>query len=415
MLLRKLRKAHSLSPKTNQLLSLVSLLVLIEGSLWYLLPNRFEDLLGIELAGVAVAAYGIASVLTNMPMADISDKVSRSFAVYVGIILFTISLLFLHIISFPVAVIIMFLLGIASSCISVGALQLILDHTQNSKSGKATGRYYAFRSIGWSFGGIIGSILMYLFSFTGIAIFLLSLAIFFYFRFLKLLPQRHSLKKVKKSLHILLRDRVYQGEWTQLRKYGLLLATYMAYCLSFGVYEYSIWIAEPIYTANMGTHIILGAVILSALELPRLLFSSRIGALVDKFGGRHFVKIGLLASMAIHIYFIWFSQHTLFDLILMFITMAISDIFLLLAFNQQLHHSVPKNLRAEAFSAGETFYDIGGIVAPLIVGLLLATNMNFSALFSITFLFYGVVCAMILVLLWRDSSLFKLSPIRQEE
>lgn len=412
MLLRHLRKAHTLSFRTGKLLILVSMLVLIEGVLWYLLPSQFENSFGIELAGVAVAAYGLASVLTNIPMADISDRVSRSFTVSMGILLMVLSLLLLHVISFPIACAIMFFLGMGSTCINAGALQTVLDQTHKGKSGRIAGIYYAFRSIGWSFGSVIGSVLMFSLSFSNIALVLFVLAVAFYCKFVQLLPQKNPVKKVKMSLKLLFKDSLYRGEITRLRQYGLLLCVYMFYCLSFGIYEYAIWTAEPIYMANMGTHIILGALILCFLELPRLLFSTSIGSLVDKVGGRTVVKLAVLFTLLSHVYFIWFSNQDVVSLVIMFVIMAITDIGIMLAFNAQLNSVVARDMRAQVFGSGEMMYDVGGVVAPLIVGLVLRQNMNFGALFSVTFILYVFVAVAMIVLYRKDRRLFQLAATK---
>ncbi len=409
MLFHKVKQAQLLSQKAGKLLWLVSIFVLLEGMLWYLLPSYFEGLFGIELAGVIIAAYGVSSVLTNMPIADISDKISRTFTVAMGMVLFIVSLLFLNIVSFPSALLVMFLLGAGSACINAGALHIVLDQAPQMKSAKLSGLYYMFRSIGWAFGSVLGGVLLFFLSFKVVAVVLLLAAVVFYVRFILLYPQKNSFKKVQRSGVLLLKDSIYKGEWKRVRQYGLLIATYMFYSLSFGIYEYAIWIAEPIYTANLGTNIILGALALSFLELPRLFFSKPIGALVDRFGSRIIITLGIGGTLLIHVYYIWFSSQNLLALVFMFVAMAVSDICILLSFNQQLHRYVSRGVRAQAFSAGETFYDFGGIAAPLLVGLVLGTTMDFSALFSVTLGLYLVLATLMMIVLHKDARLFRLA------
>ncbi len=415
MLSRYRRHTSNLPAIAWKLIVLLTVSIIVEGILWYVLPEHFENLFGIEQAGVIVAAYGIGSLLLNLPISDISDKVGRNFTIAIGLLLFLASLVLLQSLSLITAVIFMTVLGIASTCIGAGGLQLILDHTKKSQSAAINGTYLSSRAIGWIVGSILGGMLLLLIDIVWIGVISLIVSTVLFGYFIRIHPQVISWEKIKSSLRLIKKDRIYKGEIYSLKKFGFPLIVYILYCLVYGTYEYAVWIAEPIYTAALGHSALTGALILTVVSLPHLLFSNKIGKLIDRIGGRKIMIAGISLALFSHLYFLLLSAQTQIDLVITFLLIGIADLCIVLNFQKHLHIAVPKRLRAEAYSSGDSFYSIGGIVAPLFIGLILGSNTQFHSLFSSTFVIYLFITTLIAILLLKEKKIFAVQTTLNRE
>lgn len=408
MLIHHWKHIRQLSNGTLSVLICMTAMVIIEGILWYLVPNYFDATFGIEHAGIALSAYGLGSLMSSLPAADLTDTIGKKFMFFSGMTLFVISLLLLHVPFLPAAILFMLILGISSACIDIGCFNYVLEHIPKQSTGKANGLYNTFRGIGWCLGSIGGGLLIAYLPFTVNITILSIIAMCILWHFYRKETQAPlSGTAIKKSLRVLLQDKVYFMEFERIKHLGWPIALYSVFSLVYGFYEYGVMIAEPLYTSSIGTNIILAGFLLSITSLPRLLFSTPIGKIVDRFGGRVSMLMGISLGIIGHSYFLFFSNHDLLSLALSFLLIAVSEICLLLPFQSHIHLHVQKHTQAQAHCIGDSLFSIGGIIAPFIIAFTLGNSLNFHYFLSITGVSYLAVWLSLIVLMLKDKHIFQ--------
>jgi putative MFS transporter len=379
--------------KARNVAIIFGLITIIEGVLWYFLPIYFESQVNsLLLVGILISSHPIASVLASLPSGDICDKVGRKFAFILGLIGFAFSFIFLLIGNFVSLLIFMIIYGVFSTMYGISAFVSILDHTKTKYAGEAAGFFTSMQYSGWLFGSLFSGILILLFDFTLVMqILILSLIAIFSFSLFVFPGKSHlNFKEFVNVEHILARDRVFIGEWKSISRLGMPLISIFAFVFAFGYWEYAIWIFEPIYTNYIGAGVILGAAILALISLPGAISAFVAGALTDRIGVRRMLPIGAVLIIIGQLVFL--AMQTLATLAMSLIVTSFGSLFVLIPIDYYLKKHVNRKIRGEVDGSAEMFYNIGGIIGPLTIGIAL-TLSNLTNLYYFTFALFAIAIA----------------------
>ena len=405
---------RSLSSGILQLSFILFMLVLVEGIIWYILPPYLEKSVVLEVAGIILASYGVSSFLTQLPAGDLADKINRKFTFILGVLIFILSLVVLLFFKSSFGLFIfMCLLGCGSTLISVGSFNTVMDLSKSNLGGEVAGIYSTFNALGWALGSIFGGIILYFLdvsSFVKITLFIIFLILLWV---ILNYPEKKNFKFLDlfKSVRILNHDRLYLKELSAISHLKLLFFAFTFFSFAFGFYEYTMWTAEPIYMASIGANVILGGLILSLTTFPYLFFSYFVGYLTDKVGWRLIVIFGIIMILFAHLYFIFFSSSSLWELTFTFLFVSLGSVFTFIPFDAYVRANIKKGLRAESFGFSGTLYDCGGIVAPLMLGLVGGDIVDFRKVFLGTFVIFLISGILLLYFILHHKFKYKNSKI----
>jgi MFS transporter, DHA1 family, multidrug resistance protein len=386
-----------ISKHSKNIFVLFGLLTIIEGVLWYLLPIYFESKLNsLLLVGVIIAAHPLAILMSSLPMGDLSDKMGRKFVFIIGVIGFAGSFAFLSFTTFWAFLAFMVVYGIFSIAYKIAAFVGVLDHSVKFHIGESTGMFESVEYAGWLIGSVAAGVLLFLFP-VGMAIKILTvILIAVAVLAIKFFPGKiaFNLKRLIKGEKILVEDRVYFGGLRAASKFGKPLVAILAFSFAWGFWEYAIWTFEPIYSNSIGSGFLLGALILGLVSLPGALAGFTSGKLTDRIGSKEALIAGSVLILVGQGVFL--VSRSLVTLGASLALTAIGVMLIWIPISIWLKTNVPRKVRGQVDSTTETFYSIGGVGGPLVVGTALSiagASVMFwwtAALFAISIVALGV-------------------------
>jgi len=394
---------------TKKLVAIGSLVLFVQAILWYFIPIYFEDVLtNMLLVGTAISAYSAASLLISLPAGDIIDRVGRRFAFAFGIIGLVVSIFFLFIGEFAFLFLFMFLFGAFTQICGSAVDASLMDHCTRKNVGRIMGLADGFDEAAWAFGPIAAACLLLLFEvplfISIIVVLLVAISAFALLYF----PGRQALGLggIKKSEKILIEDALYLGEVRRLKELGRPLIAMMLFFFAFGFWEYAIWTFSPIWTNALGAGLVTGALILAASSLPFVLCSPTAGALMGRLGPNKMLAIGTVAVLSGQTIFMF--EQSFATLAACFATTAVGLAFIMVPLDVFVKERVRWRVYGELFGAEEMAYEVGGVIAPLSVGVI-AMEAEMTSVIYVSFALFAVAVAA-LFLLFRNWQLASAAP-----
>jgi MFS family permease len=374
----------------KELILIGGLLTLVEGILWYFLPNYFQSKLNnLFLVGVIISSYSAGRLAVSLPAGDLTDKIGRKFTFILGVVGFLASVFFLFMGSFFYLALFMILFGIFTIVYDIPAYASLLDHSTKKNIPIVSGLSDMLHNFGWGFGPLIAGALLLYFEvpmFISLVILLLmAIAAFSLFAFPGEFHFR--LSDFKKSKKVLLKDGLYAGEFKRLVKLGKPLLAILIFSFAFGFWEYAIWTFEPIWTNYMGAGLLLGAFILMLDSIPYVPFDIAAGIITNKIGLKKMFTIGAIFTILGQSFFLF--QHSLLGLTLTFIVTPLGISFLVIPMDVYIKRHVKGDLYGQVYGIDYMVYEIGGVIGPLAVGAM-------ATLADITSIIY-LSCALFLI------------------
>jgi MFS family permease len=180
----------------------------------------------------------------------------------------------------------------------------------------------------------------------------------------------------------LFRDGIYGGEFKRLLKLGKPLLAILTFSFAFGFWEYAIWTFEPIWANYMGAGLLLGAVILMLDSVPYIPFTLISGFVTNKLGLNKMFAIGAAFTILGQSFFLF--DQTLLTLTLTLVVTPIGVSFLAIPMEVYIKRHVKSNVYGQVYGIDNTIYDLGGVIAPLVVGVI-AVVSKMSAIIYVSF------------------------------
>ena len=387
----------------RDLILIGGMLTLVEGILWYFLPNYFQSKLNdMFLVGIVISAFSAGRIIVSLPAGDIADHIGRKFTFVFGIIGFIASVFFLFLGSFFYFALFMLLFGVFTIIYGIPTDASLLDHSTKRNAPIVLGLADVLHNFGWGFGPVIaGGLLLYFRVPTFISIVIVALVAVSVFSLFAFPGKCHfNLKEFRKSRKILLKDGIYGGEFKRLLKLGNPLLAILIFSFAFGFWEYAIWTFEPIWTKYVGAGLLLGAVILMLDSVPYIPFTLISGFVTNKLGLEKMFAIGAAFTLLGQSFFL-FNQ-TLLTLTLTLVVTPVGISFLAIPLEVYIKRHVKGNVYGQVYGADSMAYDIGGVIAPLVVGTI-AIMSNMSAIIYVSFtLFLISIAALTFVFVGKE-------------
>jgi len=387
----------------RDLILIGGMLTLVEGILWYFLPNYFQSKLNdMFLVGIVISAFSAGRIIVSLPAGDIADHIGRKFTFVFGIIGFIASVFFLFLGSFFYFALFMLLFGVFTIIYGIPTDASLLDHSTKRNAPIVLGLADVLHNFGWGFGPVIaGGLLLYFRVPTFISIVIVALVAVSVFSLFAFPGKCHfNLKEFRKSRKILLKDGIYGGEFKRLLKLGNPLLAILIFSFAFGFWEYAIWTFEPIWTKYVGAGLLLGAVILMLDSVPYIPFTLISGFVTNKLGLEKMFAIGAAFTLLGQSFFL-FNQ-TLLTLTLTLVVTPVGISFLAIPLEVYIKRHVKGNVYGQVYGADNMAYDIGGVIAPLVVGTI-AIMSNMSAIIYVSFtLFLISIAALTFVFVGKE-------------
>ncbi len=139
-----------------------------------------------------------------------------------------------------------------------------------------------------------------------------------------------------------------------------------------------------LYIRSMGQTdnlIFVSGLIVSAMGVSSILFSSHLGKLGDKIGNHRLLLLALLYSFVIYLFCAW--AKTPWELGFLRFLFGMGTGALLPGVSSLLNKLTPKEGISRIFSYNQTFFYIGGVVGP-IMGYAIAVSLSYQWVFYVT-------------------------------
>ena len=139
-----------------------------------------------------------------------------------------------------------------------------------------------------------------------------------------------------------------------------------------------------LYIRSMGQTdnlIFVSGLIVSAMGVSSILFSSHLGKLGDKIGNHRLLLLALLYSFVIYLFCAW--AKTPWELGFLRFLFGMGTGALLPGVSSLLNKLTPKEGISRIFSYNQTFFYIGGVVGP-IMGSAIAVSLSYHWVFYVT-------------------------------
>lgn len=393
------KRRRGIGRKAKNLAVLAGLITFVQAILWYFLPIYFEDVLtDMLLVGMAISGFSIASLIVSLPAGDVIDKVGRRFTFIFGILGFILSIFLLFAGNFAFLFLFMFFFGAFTSICSSAADASLLDNCTKRNAGWVIGVADGFKQAGWAIGPLVAAgFLLFLKVplFISITILLIT-AVSIYS--LKYFPGKglFGMKELKASKKALVKDKLFWGELKRLKTIGKPLIAILLFSFAVGFWEYALWTFEPIWTNAIGAGLLMGATILAFASVPYVLFSPLAGKLIDKFSETKMLALGAIFTLIGQAVFL--LQRSLLSLSLCFILTAIGITLIAIPLEVFIKKHTKNKIYGELFGADEMAYEIGGVIAPVSVGIVALQSEMTSIIYVSFALFIMAVIALFMFL-----------------
>lgn len=374
----------------KRLILLGGMLTLIEGILWYFLPIYFESKLdNMFLVGIVISAYSAGALAVSLPAGDITDKIGKKFTFIFGLIGFVAAVFFLFFGGFFYFLLFMLLFGIFTTIYGIPIEASLLDRSTKCNVPIVMGLSDMLDNFGWGFGPIIaGALLLYLKVPVFISLIILcSLAVFAFSLFAFPGKFHFGLREFKKSGKILLKDGIYAGELKRLVKLGKPLLAILTFSFAFGFWEYAVWTFEPIWTNYMGAGLLLGAFILMLDSAPYIPFSIIAGFAMNKLGFRKMFIIGSVFTILGQSFFLFHQSLLTLALTLSIVPFGVS--FLVIPISTYIKQHMKNEVYGQVCGADSMVYEMGGVIAPIVVGTI-AVFADMSSIIYVSFTLFVI-------------------------
>ncbi|MFH1055013.1 MAG: MFS transporter [Candidatus Altiarchaeota archaeon] len=268
---------------------------------WFILPilaeKTFNDLL---LVGLIIAVPNMVSLLFDIPLGRLSDKIGRKGLISIGLlILVLLGFALSSLRTLPVFILFMIVFGFANLLIIVPARAYVMETTPENKRSEFFGIFESLIQIGFTVGPIIaGYLITDNFNIgltdTGILFSLSCLLAFFIILLIQETitvkePVLNSIKTIVKTDWIYLKG---LREFKTLRAPGaaILLTTFILIFID-GI----IWSMEPLYT-KQGLDATTVGYIMAMFVAPFILLEAPTGWLADRVGKTKLFITGLIIA-----------------------------------------------------------------------------------------------------------------------
>ncbi|MEM2210555.1 MAG: MFS transporter [Nitrososphaerales archaeon] len=316
------------------------------------------------LVGFVISAFGLARLISDMPMGWLADKWGRKLIMQIGMILFaTSALIAAYSINIYQLILSRFIQGVGAAMLTTSAMAYIGDIAPINERGKYMGFYQGSFFLGTATGPAIGGFLAEIGGFRAPFITLSILAfiaiIFTQFTVYECLKNNNE----EKGYH------TYFNEVIKMLRNKSLIVLYSVSVINFIMTAGIRNIAIPLFSVEV-IHIskIEVGVILSIAALTSFITIIWSGSALDKFGRKPILVFGfVIAALSCYIFT---HANTFFFLILAALAFGFSSG--MIQPSQATIMIDKSNLKHRGLSVGlyRTFNDIGIIIGPILVGSL---------------------------------------------
>jgi len=393
------KRRRGIGRKAKNLAVLAGLITFVQAILWYFLPIYFEDVLtDMLLVGMAISGFSIASLIVSLPAGDIIDKVGRRFTFVFGILGFILSIFLLFAGNFAFLFLFMFFFGAFTQICSSAADASLLDNCTKKNVGWVVGIADGLKQAGWAIGPLVAAgFLLFLnvpffISLTILIIVAVSILS------IKFFPGKglFGMKDLKKSKKALIKDKLYFGEIKRLKIIGKPLIAILLFSFAVGFWEYAIWTFEPIWTNAIGAGLLMGATILMLASAPYVLFSPITGKIASKLSETKMLAFGAAFTLLGQTVFL--VERSLLGLSVCFVLTAIGITLIVIPLEIFIKRHVKGNLYGELFGVDEMAYEVGGVIAPLSVGIV-ALQSGMTSIIYVSFALFIMAVAALFIFL----------------
>lgn len=350
--------------ETIELLILIIFLFCIgDGIFWYILPLFTEDIVGkFSLIGLLLATPTIVSLLADVPMGKLSDKIGSK-PLIVAALGMVILVMFAYTAIFNRYHLLLLLVwtGVIYTSIWVGSGAFVMKILNKKSRGTLYGIWDSVIGLGYAIGPLIAGFLYpvgtdNLFIFVGILCFLS-------FILSTKLKSRNHLKTFRADAGDFFINEFH--DFMKLGKLGLVTA-FLMIIVSF--WDALVWMMEPLYAESLNVSVFEGGLLLSLFVLPTALFELFGGNLSDRFGRRLPLVVGL-ATVSIGIILFVSSK----GLPLMALGSVLASVGIGLvspSLEAMVADLTPHRKEGEFLGVFAWFSDIGYAVGPIVAGVL---------------------------------------------
>lgn len=297
--------AYFLSERRLRNLAGINLMVLTwsigNGALWFLLPEITRNIGGsLLIAGLLVSFPSFISMVFDIPIGNLIDKVSVRKLLIVGFVLLVLTGLALpYAKTITLMLAFLFLIGILHEVIYVPALAYLITSTKKEVVSEYMGATMSAMHLGYALGPVsLGLILDYFHQsesyLTGLffaAMCLISIAPTLLLR-KDVKPQLeviHVKRRLKVSRRLL--KEVFNYHHLKSVGFTLLFTTFLLTS-----YDGMVWMLEPVYGFKLNLTPFYVGLLLTAFTLPLIIFQVPAGILADKYGRKKLMMLGLLTA-----------------------------------------------------------------------------------------------------------------------
>jgi len=369
------------------------------GATWFVLPiftNKMFD--SLFLAAAVITISNIVSLIFDIPVGELSDKVGRKKLIMSGLalnVLLGFALPMLE--TVPELVLFLIALGFANLLLAPPARAFVMEITPRKKSSEFFGIFDTMMDLGFAVGPLAAGYILSQRVDLGVADIGIFTALLCIVAFLVILLAHETVlrtKKMFKSIRdVIYVDGIYRAGVTDFRQlHGPGLAILLSiFTLVFidGV----IWTIGPLYTTT-GMSLEDAGFILMMFQLPLLLFQIPAGKLADKYGK---ITIFVVGSLLATVSFAMFGLSTEVEMSIALAFCAASGLALIYPAMEGLLTDIStKKQHGGIVGVWSTAEDTAYITSPILGGLI-AQTVGIGA----TFIFLGLLILGGLPLMFR--------------
>lgn len=374
----------------------VLLTYLIQGSIWYTMPLLFAQTLSgnyLEV-GVLVSIIPLIEVIAAIPLGYLADFGRIKSVVFNSMLaLLLVPFLFATNINLLTAIG-AFLLGIGGIGIWI-ATNAYVANVFGRKKIKYIGYEFALMGVGWAIGPVLGG---YAYGAFGelmlslMEILVLAIASFVFLKSLKNVIVVHH-RKAPKLIRILkIENRV-------IHRLPAFVMPFLFLSFLFSFVSFAAWVSVPLLALTTGTSILVGGVIIGAINIPFIVGDTLIGRLYRRGRGKEFVTACLFLSAELMVVAALLVSKSIYSLLILFATALLVTIAYVNIFSAIIERDTRDT--GEISALATVSGGLGGALASVIAGATIATyKLYFVA---------GTFCVLVLLYLLYLHTVFKRS------
>ncbi|MCD6522137.1 MAG: MFS transporter [Candidatus Diapherotrites archaeon] len=385
-ILRFIRKAH-------MPLLTVSLVALFwtfgSGAFEFMLPTFLDGLLkgNAFLVGVLLALPGFVAVISDIPIGEICDKVSRKTIIAWALTgIAATALLMLGLNNFWWLVPVFLLWGFFYQLIAVPMYSYLVEISPKRMSAEYAGVYTTFVALGFSVGPLIGGLLLSTFTETSVFYFYATICI------LVSVGVMLSLKRIRKCqkpvsegiIEVIKEDKLFIEGLTAFRKLGSTGRTLLLFSCIIALWDSIVWVSEPLYYSVMHFDPSFGGLLLMVFVVPYVIFSSIGGIIADRCGKKKTATLGLIIAIISSLCFVLDKGAGIKLISAFLISTGLAVVWS--SVSGMLISRCPRRMSGEISGVWSTASDVGYTIGPIVAGALFSIHPLLPFCFG-TFMF----------------------------